>query len=149
MTDRSREHQILIWSPALIGFILPLTTSVGVLAAMGGYSRILQLFTDDVQEIAPMVLGAAIISVPFCLASMLTKQDLASDLAYRKILIRWSVRFLPVLAWYLFLLINMIMASVKGLPGASTSAISMLTVPFFGVPAVLLSHWIIDKIQKG
>jgi hypothetical protein len=59
------------------------------------------------------------------------------------------VRFLPVLAWHLFLLIRMIIASVKGLPGASTSPIALLTVPLFGVPAVVLSHWIVDKLQEG
>ncbi|NTW66611.1 MAG: hypothetical protein HGB21_09950 [Nitrospirae bacterium] len=142
-------RKLLIWSPSIVGFALPIGAFIGVLLATSGWQQLHRLFFQETEEIVPLLTGAAINTVPFGLASLLTKQDLASGLAYRKILIRWLVRVVPVLAWYLFLLVSIIIASVKGLPGASTSPIALLTVPLFGVPAVLLSHWIIDKLQEG
>ena len=121
---------------------------IGVLLVTGGWQSLHRFLFLDTEEIAPLLAGATINAVPFGLALILTKQDLESDPANRKRLIRWFVRFLPVPAWYVFLL-TMIIASVKGLPGASTSPIALLTVPLFGVPAVLLSHWIVDKLQEG
>ena len=129
--------------------MLPLGTLTGVLLVTGGWQSLHRFLFLDTEEIAPLLAGATINAVPFGLALILTKQDLESDPANRKRLIRWFVRFLPVPAWYLFLLIGTIIASVKGLPGAPTSPIALLTVPLFGVPAVLLSHWIVNKLQEG
>jgi len=147
--ERKHYDKVLIWSPSIVGFVLPIGMLIGVLLVTGGWQSLHRFLFLDTGEIVPLLVGATINAMPFGLASILTKQDLESDLANRKILIRWFVRFLPVLAWYLFLLISMIIASVKGLPGASTSPIALLTVPLFGVPAVLLSHWIVDKLQEG
>lgn len=136
--DNKSYDKVLIWSPVLAGLLLPIITTIAA-----GHGFLGHLISDPF-VIVRLLIGAVIISVPFGLASILTKQDLERDLAYRKILIRWLVRFLPVLAWFLFLLFSMIILSVKGLPGASTSPIALVTVPIFGVPAV----WIIDKLQE-
>ena len=140
--DNKSYDKVLIWSPVLAGLLLPIITPIAAGHGFLGY------LISDPFVIVRLLIGAVIISVPFGLASILTKQDLERDLAYRKILIRWLVCFLPVLAWFLFLLFSMIISSVKGLPGASTSPIALVTVPIFGVPVVLLSHWTIDKLQE-
>lgn len=145
--EHKKYHGMLIWLPALIGFMLPIAASLGVRIFIDDGNGSPRLH-DDVREIAPIVMGAALNAVPFGVASLLTKQDIRSGLDLRRIMVRWLVRFLPVLGWNVLLLVNIIVASVKDLPGASTAAIALLTVPLVGTPAVLISHWIIDKLQE-
>ena len=81
--ERKHYDKVLIWSPSIVGFVLPIGMLIGVLLVTGGWQSLHRFLFLDTEEIVPLLAGATINAVPFGLASILTKQDLESDLANR------------------------------------------------------------------
>lgn len=127
-------RSVLIWFPVLTGFVLPL-----IIYSFYDVRFIVNL-SKEPDELILLIFGFLLYSIPFIITTYLTRRDMLSKVPFSRAVKQWLFRFLPALALYSFLLIDVTRSAAMKLPGASTAPVVLMLFPIMGSLLVFIGN---------